>query len=426
MRFREACEVYRTRKAEQFEAASQTVVDLARAGPLSVEDVANLAAAMAVSGDSLSVPVSLNPVVDVPSTGGPASLSTLLCPLLLASLGDYIPKLSATGSIAGGIDTMGLLPGFRTDLWGEEFIAILSRARFAHAEPSANFCPADTSLVRARRKAKLMANMWLAAASLLAKKAAIPGVACVFDFRVGLAGNIGNTVAEARQAAELFRRVADILGIKIGVILTDNASFPCSALGRLESLHLLWSTLRRGNRLSKLDHEHIETCVIIAAHAHHLVDRQSVDTSIRQIQDALDAGGVHDVFVEHITAQGSSRRGLEQLMELREAQMTATLEVDSHGYWQPPPVNDAKNWLKTWQSKVSASIGSIGTTDRSTAGAQVGMRLLVSAGDVVSPGRTTVELRFPPDHPPEHFPDWLAGSVIPEEPLGKSQLIGPS
>ena len=63
---------------------------------------ADLATILAASGERLSVDGAV--VADVASTGGPASLSTLLTPLFLRAAGAIVPKLGVPGRPAGSID----------------------------------------------------------------------------------------------------------------------------------------------------------------------------------------------------------------------------------------------------------------------------------------------------------------------------------
>ena len=53
---------------------------------------------------------------DIASTGGAGSLTTLLCPFLIATQGIYTPQVSVHGSIAGAIDTLGIIPGYNFEL----------------------------------------------------------------------------------------------------------------------------------------------------------------------------------------------------------------------------------------------------------------------------------------------------------------------
>src|SRR5437879_3175052 len=81
-----------------------------------VDSIAALAKALAASGDIWSWPSDFQPVSDVPSTGGPTSLTTLVCPYILAGSGCFVPKLSVPGSIAGALDVLELIAGFNINL----------------------------------------------------------------------------------------------------------------------------------------------------------------------------------------------------------------------------------------------------------------------------------------------------------------------
>jgi pyrimidine-nucleoside phosphorylase len=91
---------------------------------------AELATILATSGERLSVGGAI--VADVASTGGPASLSTLLAPLFLRAAGAIVPKLGVPGRPAGGIDCLAQIPGYRTELSLREIEGIVERSGYAH------------------------------------------------------------------------------------------------------------------------------------------------------------------------------------------------------------------------------------------------------------------------------------------------------
>ncbi|GAF72979.1 unnamed protein product, partial [marine sediment metagenome] len=152
-----ACRTYRDKDSRRFDEASLAIIRAAKGpeGSFTKEQVVILAGALAESGDTVVLPDDLRPTVDVPSTGGPASLSTLLCPLLVASDGICVPQLSATGSIAGAVDTMALIPNFNVALGADEFAVALRKARIAHSMPHQGVCPADENLIAHRRSTGL-------------------------------------------------------------------------------------------------------------------------------------------------------------------------------------------------------------------------------------------------------------------------------
>lgn len=404
MDFERACEEYRSKIKEHFQCASAAVVNHveARHGELTDEETAELARAIVDSGERVVLPAELSPFGDVPSTGGPASLTTLLCPLLLASTGVRVPKLSAPGSVAGGLDTMMVIPGFRSNLAPEEMCDVLRGVGIAHAETS-DICPADTFLVAERRKRGLMENPGLAAASLLAKKLAVQGTVAAFDFRVGPAGNIGNDLEQAQTSASQFIRVSKRLNLKIATVLTDNRSFPCSALGRLESLHLLWNMLHNKELAVDLDRRHLETCITIAALAHSLATgSESVTESERYLQQLLASGKVLELTASHLAAQGASLDNLRETIEVRKSQVALPVYANADGRWVPPDIVLAKTFAKAVQAAIQGHASAL------IAEQQFGMRLLVSPGDQVTRGQPVMEVRVPKPLSGETLDSWTS------------------
>ena len=416
MTFDEACSIFEQRQVDRFDDSVDFLIDAA-ATKISDETLGKLCVAVAASGDPLILPKAQGPYVDVPSTGGPASLTTLLTPLLIAGQGTRVPKLSATGSIAGGIDTLELIPGFRSHLDKGAFLKALKDSGLAHVKPSDDFCPADNHLIKARRERDMMANPQLAVISLLAKKLAMPGTIAVFDFRVGRSGNIGASLEAAIEAKELFLRVANCVGLKIDVLLSDNRSFPSSALGRLESLSLLWRILNNRSIIS-LDNDHVDFCVELAARALNLVDSAVKDAS-ELIIDALATGTSRRIFMEHISQQGGNVAFLEKIDNYRNDSDLISLKADRSGYWTPPDLFLAKEWIKREQRLIDSSDFPQSEKIRQ----QMGLSLQVTPGAHVSRGAVVVEIRFPTGKSPHLVPEWLGGYISDIAPPASRQII---
>lgn len=419
MTFEQACEAFCSRDRKRFDCAADAIMASARRG-LTDAQIELLSAAIAASGDKIRLPPELEPFIDVPSSGGPASLTTLLCPLLLATFGFYVPKLSAPGSIAGGIDTMAIIPGFKADLAESSFVSVLRRCRFAHAHPSKTFCPADNTLIRKRRAARMMANPELAAASLLAKKLAIPHTRAAFDFRIGPAGNIGKNLRESRMSRRLFERIAKNLHVKALVVLTENRTFPSSALGRLESLLLLWRVLSN-TALLKVDQDHVCLCIDISAKACMLANSGLDPATVRaKLENSLRSGSAKRTFIAHLEAQGASQQAFEQLIEIRNQQKPIVVTSPGNGYWLPPDLNLTKEWLKREQLRFQ-NLVSVCTEDGSS---QIGLQLHRARGEFVRKGDKVIEVRYPTGIGRLDVPDWLWGRISRSNPAEQSQLLG--
>lgn len=251
------------------------------------EDIAELALALARSGATIEP--SRNHM-DVASTGGPTSLSTLIAPLQLAASGAGVPALAVPGRPAGGIDSIGTLPNYRVGLTPDEVQAVLARCRYAHFIAGHEFAPLDAELFKFRQEHGAQASPALAIASLLSKKIAVGVTRVALDVRVAPHGNFGAHPEEAEASAARFSRIAQHLGIDAHCWLTD-ATVPYQPwIGRGETIAALHLALvdRADGTLAT----HVRTCLRIAD------DLRPPEGETRPQRKAL--------FANHLEAQGSS------------------------------------------------------------------------------------------------------------------------
>ncbi len=359
--------IRQNRCADQRSAASDICYFSSKG--LSAEAVAELASAIAYSGDIIVLPEDIGPAADMPSTGGPGSMSTIIGHIFLSMKGFVIPKIAIGGSVAGGIDTFARLPGFRSRLEPHEFIKCLRSVGIAHTEAFSKLCPFDKLLIQARRDSGQMSNRYLAAASLLGKKLAVKGTEAIFDFRVGPTGNIGATEEEANLAAELFVEVSSLLGIRTSIFLTDNSTMPSSALGQRESLEIVYAYLTK-DHLSQHDKEHIRMCALLAS-----VDSPFESTIIDIFRSR---------FTSHIEAQGSSWAAFEWFIKEGANLSSTEILADKSGYYSEPDLNSLKSWVKTMKSSIAPPEHS-----------EVGIRFDAFSGDDVTDGQRLLTIRHP-------------------------------
>jgi pyrimidine-nucleoside phosphorylase len=275
----------------------ETMAEIVRLAPnLSDREVARLAKALADSGSLLELD---GPYTDLASTGGPSSLSTLICPLFLCSLGFKVPALGVPGRPAGGVDVLSTIPGYRVHLVQNEVLRILDECAYAHFLADDVFAPADALLFQYRQRTGAQAEPALVIASLLSKKLALNLKTIGLDVRVANFGNFGTTWEVARSNAARFQRVAAIIGIRATCFLTD-ASFPYQPfIGRGESLVALDLVFREHCEGTLL--EHISACWLMAQ-------------TIAEMPDAQPPSGklLRDIFDRNLAAQGARPEAFDE------------------------------------------------------------------------------------------------------------------
>ena len=288
--------------------------------PVDALVAARLAIALADSGQRFQS--ESERVADVASTGGPTSLSTLLCPLFLRVASCVVVKLGVPGRPAGGIDCLAQLPGYKTELTSKTLEATLRRCGYAHFLASGQYAPLDARVFRLRQQHGYQNVATLVAASLLSKKLAVGVRYAGLDIRVAPHGNFGSTWEEGRTNATVFASAADMLGIVARPILTE-ASFPYQPyIGRKEALASLWLLFE-----SRAEHwlsSHLELCRELALACAPADGRDA----IKQV----DVQSLRDIFYENLEAQGASPDDFVRTSETTLQAHAETLHAQSDGF----------------------------------------------------------------------------------------------
>lgn len=345
---------------------AQWVLD-ASSPVVSDEWIADLARTIAASGRQLA---RREGTADVPSTGGPTSLSTLLCPLFLRAAGFVVPKLGIPGRPAGGLDVMAQVRGYDTSLRQDQIERVLEACGYAHFDAEREFAPLDRAFFRYRQTNAAQALWPLVIASLLAKKLAASVGVVGLDVRVAPHGNFGANTENARRHAQRFITVSRCLNIVSSCFLTD-ATVPYQPyIGRSESLWAL-SLVFEGADSAWLA-QHVEECRFIAAKA-------------TGYNDAIPRTILAHHFFQNLEAQGADPDAFHNVVR-----RTASAHA--------PAVTAATS------GRVRYDLGLLRTTMMAFQGEPtgetiypdvVGVRLLVPPGSFVEVGEPLASVRCP-------------------------------
>ena len=124
---------------------------------------------------------------------------TLLTPLYLRAAGAIVPKLGVPGRPAGGIDCLGQIPGYRTELSVREILQIIDASGYAHFLAKGRMAPLDGRMFKLRQAMNAQTIPSLVAGSLLSKKLAVGVKHAGLDIRSRLAAILATTKPSLQQ-----------------------------------------------------------------------------------------------------------------------------------------------------------------------------------------------------------------------------------
>lgn len=339
------------------------------------DDIAYLAITLGRSGSVLSIPgvQRVQQAADLASSGAPTSLSTLLGPLYLRSMGCLVPKLGVPGRPAGGVDTLAQVPGYRVNLNTHEIMNCIDRCGYAHFLANQEHAPLDARLFKYRQKSGAQSIPELTIASILSKKVAVGLQRVGLDVRVARHGNFGRTWEKARRNALRFRRVASIIGIDSVCFLTD-ARFPYQPfVGRGESLVALEEIFAKSR--NQLLGNHSRSCL---AMARGVVDKSDVD-----IGEIVAEAEKH--FYENLLAQGSCPDAFHEYVDKIRKGHRFQYVSTAHGF--------ASVHLERMRD-LFLRFQSVGTATRDFFQDRMGMIFYRFPGDLVQPGDLLATIRI--------------------------------
>src|SRR4051812_3383458 len=179
--------------------------------------------AMIASGETIDLGTAIGRrCVDKHSTGGVGDKTSIAVGPIVAACGVPFGKMSGRGHghTGGTVDKLESIPGYRTELTTDEFIAQVREVGIAIIGQSANLVPADKKLYALRDVTATVDNVSLIASSIMSKKLAGGADTIVLDIKVG-DGAFMKTLEDAQALGETMIELGERAGRKVVCLLTD-------------------------------------------------------------------------------------------------------------------------------------------------------------------------------------------------------------
>jgi pyrimidine-nucleoside phosphorylase len=268
---------------------------------MTLDEAAELTAAMAESGARLDLSAFGDAVVDKHSTGGVGDKISLVAAPLAAACGARVPMVSGRGlgHTGGTLDKLEAIPGFRTRLSLDEARRTLASTGCVLIGQTDDLAPADRRLYALRDVTGTVESVPLMAASILSKKIAAGIRALVLDVKVGL-GAFMKTPEEARALAGWIVAIAARQGLRVEAVLTAMDAPLGHAVGNANEVAEAVAVLEGKGP------EDVETLSTeIAARMVRLAGRADTATTAHQaVRAALSSGEGLRKFRDVVAAQG--------------------------------------------------------------------------------------------------------------------------
>ena len=293
------------------------------------QETADLTISMAHSGKMLDLSPIAPLVVDKHSTGGVGDKTTLVVVPLVAAAGLPVGKISGRGlGFSGGtLDKLESIPGFKANLSGEEFMAMLRDCGIVVVGQTADMVPADGKFYALRDVTATVSNISLIASSIMSKKIASGANAIVLDVKVGL-GAFMHTRKDAVALAHAMANIGRALDRRVAAVISDMNQPLGRAVGNALELKEAIVTLHGHGPTDFLEH-----CLTIASQLLLLADRASDAQQAHQLLlRELDSGQAWRKFRDWIVGQGGDEAYINDPSLLPQAIFIEPLPSPRSGY----------------------------------------------------------------------------------------------
>ena len=260
--------------------------------------------AMIRSGESIDLGAALGrKVVDKHSTGGVGDKTSLSVGPIVAACGVPLGKMSGRGlgHTGGTLDKLESIPGYRTELTLDEFVAQVRDVGLAIIGQTGDLVPADKLLYGLRDVTATVDQVSLIAASIMSKKIAGGAQAMVLDVKVG-DGAFMKTLDEARHLAETMSELGRQAGREVVCLLTDMDQPLGAAVGNALEVQEARDTVR-GHGPADFTELVLDACARLLALSDLGIDAVE---GRRRAEAAVADGSADEAWRRWIEAQGGN------------------------------------------------------------------------------------------------------------------------
>lgn len=296
---------------------------------MSAGETTCLTLAMLDSGERLDLSLIPGATVDKHSTGGVGDKTTLVVAPLVAALGGRVPKMSgrALGHTGGTIDKLECIPGLKTELAPERFVAQVAEIGVAIAAQSARMAPADKKIYALRDQTGTVESVPLIASSVMSKKLAVGADAIVLDVKAGR-GAFLPSVAAARKLARAMVEIGAGAGRRVVALVTRMDEPLGRAVGdALELVEAIETLGGRGRR------DFVALCALVAGHMLALAGaaadaREGRGMAARGLRSGVGLAKLRELVV----AQGGDPSVIDEPSLLTRGARLLPVNLDASGY----------------------------------------------------------------------------------------------
>lgn len=292
-------------------------------------ETTHLTLAMANSGDTLDLSGVVDFALDKHSTGGVGDKTTLVVEPIVSACGLRVGKMSGRGlGFSGGtLDKMESIPGFRTDLSTDEFLAQLREVGLVLTGQTGDLAPADGKLYALRDVTGTVDSLPLIASSIMSKKIAAGAQRMVLDVKVGV-GAFMKTLEEARALAKIMVKIAKLAERKAVALLSDMNQPLGNAVGNSLEVQEALDTLHGGGPEDFREH-----CLRVASHLIVLGEgAPNLATARKRAAATLEDGSAFQRFRALVAAQGGDVSYVDDPGKFRRAQFIEEVRSPHSGY----------------------------------------------------------------------------------------------